>query len=92
MSSTELKHEYPKKPNLYDDFNLDEVSIDPSKKLFSAQQVDEVKSVLKEVEKVFRNDDSTYKGDYEASFEFSSETRPNLKNCKLLLLKCNLTS
>ena len=82
-SSLELKHEYPKKPNLYTEVNLDEVAIDPSKKLFTDQEVEEIKSMLKEVEMVFRNDDSTYKGDYEASFEFSSETRPNLKNCKL---------
>ena len=68
-----IPFQYPKKPNLYDDVKLNEVSIDPSKKLFSAQQVEEVKSVLKEVEQVFRNDDSTYKGDYVASFEFSSE-------------------
>ena len=39
-SSTELKHEYPKKPNLCNDVNLNEVSIDPSKKLFTAKQVD----------------------------------------------------
>ena len=43
----------------------------------------EIKEVIDSVKKVFSNDDSTYKGDYKASFEFSSDTRPVLKNSKL---------
>ena len=52
-------------------------------KTFFRRPKKQIKEVLKKVDKAFCNDDSTYKGDYVASFEFSSETRPNLKNCKL---------
>ena len=79
----ERKHEYPKKPNLQIDIDIGDISIDPSKKLFTSQQVKEVRNVMEEVKIVFSNDDSTYKGEYKASFEFSSETRPILKNSKL---------
>ena len=72
--------EYPKKPNLNKECQLEEIQIDPSGKLFSKVQKEKIKSVLKKVQEVFSNDDSTYKGEYKASFEFSTETRPVLKN------------
>ena len=77
------KHEYPKKPVMNTECDLKDVSIDPSGKLFSDTQKKDIEHVLKKVSKVFSNDDSTYKGQYKASFEFSSETRPILKNSKL---------
>ena len=83
VNSTDMKHEYPKKPHFFPEDSLQEVSIDPSKKLFDETQVNKIKDVLQEVKIVFENDDSTYKGEYLASFEFSSETRPTLKNSKL---------
>ena len=70
----ERKHEYPKKPNLQIDIDIGDISIDPSKKLITSQQVKEIRKVMEEVKIVFSYDDSTYKGEYKASFEFSSET------------------
>ena len=83
VNSSDLKHEYPRKPDFFPEDNVKEVSIDPSKKLFDEDQIKKIKDVLEEVKIVFENDDSTYKGKYKASFEFSSETRPILKNSKL---------
>ena len=77
------KHEYPKKPLLNTECDLEDIAIDPSGKLFTEDQKKEIKQVLENVKNVFSNDDSTYKGDYKASFEFSSDTRPVLKNSKL---------
>ena len=77
------EHEYPRKPLLYNECQLQDIAIDSSGKLFSGEQKKEIETVLEGVKKVFCNDDSTYKGNYKASFEFSSETRPVLKNSKL---------
>ena len=79
----DITHEYPKKPVLHTECHLEEISIDPSDKLFTESQKKEIENVMKKVRKVFSTDDSTYKGQYKASFEFSSETRPILKNSKL---------
>ena len=76
-------HEYPRKPILQTEPNLQEISIDQSKELFNENQVNKIKELLKEVQNLFYNDDLTYKLNYKASLEFSSETRPSLKNCKL---------
>ena len=76
-------HEYPRKPNLQVECNIEEISIDPSNKLFNEDQRNEIREILNDVKLVFHNDDSTYKGNYKASFEFSSDTRPVLKNSKL---------
>ena len=78
-----VQHQYPKKPLLFTECHLEDISIDPSGKLFSENERMEIKEVIDSVKKVFSNDDSTYKGDYKASFEFSSDTRPVLKNSKL---------
>jgi len=83
-SEVKEKHEYHKKPLLNPLCHMNEISIDPSEKLFSYDQIQEVKMVLDKVKKVFSNDDSTYKGEYKASCEFSSETRLVLKNSELL--------
>ena len=78
-----VAQEYPRRPNLNIECNLDEISIDPSNKLFTENEKNELRAILNDVKIVFNNDDSTYKGNYKASFEFSSETRPVLRNSKL---------
>ena len=75
--------DYPRKPTMLIECNLDDILIDPSNKLFNDKQRSDIKKVLNDVKIVFNGDDSTYKGNYKASFEFSSHTRPILKNSKL---------
>ena len=59
-SQLEEKHEYPKKPNLHTECQMEGISVDPSEKLFSPEQRSEIKLVLEQVKKVFSNDDSTF--------------------------------